>query len=588
MPTLALLRLYEESERRPPITEHGYNSDFFREVDALFDELIKTDPQIRVDNKDRIKAKLLHTGPCPGNARVYHQFASEPNIEGADEHLETVLDRELNITRREAGMKLEEWVDKANEALNEWLESPDDSPFEDLDIPEKLRRFYQERLPEIEQKIESLDIDRTDLTMEVQHEIETEIFHNAEPDGAWLPEDRPGGVFESKLSPLPKPVNKHLLAGYAVHLERARGIPVNFGVYLTLNESLSEIEISEIRIDDIIRERIKENIERFSTLAFQARAEGAWDEDVALSNRLVEPEEPKYAGACHSCPYEYVCHEGGRYFELRDEISSEIQNLKLSGNHLLPVLEAISNGEPERRHVANQVMEIFPDKTKKSVFRGMVIPTLTRLQLIRVQSEGSHISLSPDGKHILNGDNQSEREDRIARHIRDYSVCELGLTTDALRYFDDNLSNLSIGDYENFDEAYSRFSSQYLEYFDISLPESDDGAPELLDHLYRESHSTDHLSDQSTRRDWIQGSLPNDRQLQYDFGRWKLLQELDQRGIQATSWLVDEAVWREWRSQNRVIDLLEGSTYSDMRLIRNARPYDGIVLIRASEEEGGN
>lgn len=579
MPILAFLSLQEKSDSFPPVTNYGFESGFFSEIDELFRQMSLHDEELDRQDTDRIKAKLLRTGPCPGNARVYHQFVSDPEIEGGNEQIEKLLGRSVNLSRRDAGQALEDWVDEANESLNEWLETRDSQALEEMDIPEKLREHYLNRLDQIEEKAEELDIEKSQLKIDVQHEIFTRYFHAAEPDGAWIPDEIPGGVFESKLSLPPEPVDRHELAGYAVHIERAQDLPVDFGVYLYLDDDMNEIELKEIYIDDVLRERIKENIEIFSALAFDSISEEAWDESIPLSRRLLEPHEPKYNRACRNCAYTRSCHEGGKYFDLRDDTYQDISNLKLSGTHLEPILEAIFDAQPHRDDVADRVMENFPGKSRKSVFRGMVIPTLKRLQLIRIKADASRIMVSPNGKMIFE---YSSTHEGLKQCVRDYTVSELNFSRNAVDYFRENASLLSEGTHENFEENIGRFYNQYLDYFDIRLPEEDD-AEELVDAVYRGESAEPYLTNRELRREWLLGALPHHEMTQFDRGRWRLLKWLLDHDVLATTWLVDTALWREWRSEGRVIDLWEGSTHSDARLSRNGSTYDAIIVERNND-----
>lgn len=574
MPPLRFLSMQDKAESLPPITNYGHYSGFFESVDSLFREMGKGDPEIDINNSDRIKATLLRTGPCPGNARVYHQFNSELEIESRDDEIESILGKEVNVSRRNAGQLFEEWVDDINKALNTWLKTGNESDLREADVPQNLKEHYLEQLDEISEKASELGINLEELEMSTQHEVFTEYFHPSEPDGVWLPDDIPGGVFESKLTVPPEPVDKHQLAGYAVHLERSEGIPMDFGVYLSLDESLDEIEVNTIYLDDIIRGRIRENIEIFASIAFQSRASGNWNEDEPVKDRLVEPEEPRYANMCRSCPYTSACHEDGKYYDLLESIYDEISNLKLSGNQIRPVLDAVHEGAPERHSVSNAVMSLFPTKSEKSVFRGMVIPTLKRLELIRVRGEGRHISLSPNGKMVILGDS----DQRLSFCVRDYLVEELGLTYNAMEYFRDYSDTMSqIEDYSNFDENISRLENQFIEYFDLFLPKEDQ-TPSVIQTVYSDHGAKEFLSNKQKRVDWMSGALPKNQQIQYDEARWRLIDWLLDRDLEISSWFVDEAVWKEWLTEDPAIDLWEGSTHSSMRLAREGIPYDAIVL----------
>jgi len=584
MPSLGFLEAHHESSRRPPITERGYNSDFFSKIDSLFDDLGKADPGVDLNDRDQIKSTLFRTGPCPGLSRVYHQFVSTPEFSTADEEIDSILGREVDLTRREAGMKFEAWVDEANRAFNEWVASGDDDVFENLDSPRPLQEFYKRRSQEALALAEDSDIDLDDLKIDVQRSVSSPFFHEAEPDGAWLPDSLPGAIFESKLSVPGSPIDRHLLAGYAVHLERAEEVQIDYGIYLGLSDDLSKLVINKIHADDVIREKTKENLEKFSTLAFESMAEGTWDDSLHIKDRLTEPMEPKYAGACRTCPYTRACHDEGRYFELKEEIENEISNLKLSGNQLLDVLQSAARAETsDRNNVAREVMNHFPGKSLKSVFRGMVIPTMKRLHLYRVQNDGRTILVSPNGQYILNPDSADLRYERLKRCLRDYFACELGITEDALRYYEDHGDRLDSS--QNFLDNLNRTINQYIDYFGIHLPESDDSPGSLLDYMYQSEDTEQYFVDPEARRQLIQETMPLDKRIQIDFARRKLLKELDERNEPASSWVVDELLLREWRSEGRVIDLMEGSTMSKTRLKRGGRMYDAIQLMYPMEDE---
>lgn len=586
MPTLGLLQIYEESQSRPPVTNHGYDSNFFSEVETLFNDIIKFDDEIEVNDKDKIKSKLLQTGPCPGKSRVFYQFTASPNIPGGDDQVNKLLGEDVEITQREAGAMFEDWVDSANEAFNQWLSGEDSTVFDEANIPDKLAEFYKSRVDNLTGTIQRLDVSQEELNIEVQYSVDTELFHKSTPDGVWLPEHIPGGAFESKLSIPPTPVDRHLLAGYAVQIEREKGIPVNFGVYMYLDDDLSKINIENFQIDDVLRSRIRDNIEKFSALGFDSKMSGQWDTSRPLKDRLVEPDEPKYVGNCRSCAYSHTCHdtEDGQYFQLRNEAHKELSNLKLSGAHILPLLDALDQGQPKRSTVADEVMEVFPDKKKKSVFRGMMIPTFRRLKLMRSENDGQRLTLSPNGEAVKRLDSENQKRNLLSKMIRDYLVCDLDITADAIRYFTDKSEILAVDDYSNFDESVSRLQNHYLDYFDVDLPESDDWSESPINTMY-DKRELEYLTDEQLRKDWLSSSLVPDQQIQYDKGRSRLLKQLQDSGVNVSSWFVDEAVWREWKSPNRIIDLWEGSTYDNVRLIREGKPYDGILLSRPNRDQ---
>ncbi|MFC7226294.1 hypothetical protein N0B31_02680 [Salinirubellus salinus] len=575
MPTLEFLSRQEEAAIRPPITKRGFESEFFRDIDLLFREMGKDDEEISIDSQNKIKSKLLRTGPCPGNARVYYKLTAAPMIPGSSEYIPTALGEKVDTDRRDLGQLFEQWVDDLNQAVNEWLDTRDDSVIESVDAPERLKEFYLNRLSEISDKVSETDIESSELKMDVQHDISSRYFHPAEPDGVWLPTSISGGVFESKLSLPPTPVDKYELAGYAAYLERAENIPVDYGVYLRLDEDLDHPVLDSFHIDDVFRGKIKENVEIFSSLVFISKAEGEWDDSIPVKNRLVEPEEPKYSRVCSDCLYLGNCHKSGKYHELVEEIYNDVSNLKLSGNHILPVVKAVANGEPNREDVVNEVMELFPGKEEKSVFRGMAVPTNRRLQLIRVGSEGQKIALSPNGKLIAQS---SSPEAALNRVVTDYAVLGLGLTSNALNYIFQQTDAFSSDTYPELKKNFKRLQRQYLDYFEVELPQEDDKGGDLILAIYNQEEAA-YLTDGSMRKELLDEALPDNQQLQYDYARWRIIKQMQEDGMNVSTWFVDEVVWREWNGDEAVIDLYEGSTLSDIRLMRAGTPYDGIEKV---------
>lgn len=587
MPTLEFLSLQEERDRYPPITKYGYQSDFFDEIEELFDSLEMEDPEVDVGDGDKIAARLLRTGPCPGSARVYHTFASSPTFDNQDERIKEMLGVEVETTRRVAGREFEEWIDTANKGLNSWLNGEGDDEIRTADIPERLKEFYLDQLDKIETKCENLGIELPELEMDVQLEVTSPLFHESTPDGAWTSlSNLPGGVFESKLSLPPEPINRYVLAGYAAHIERSQEIPIDFGVFLMLDEEEEQIELHTFFIDDVLRESIKENLEIFASLAFDSITDGEWNEDEPLSNRLIEPDEPKYDNVCSNCLYQDNCHFEGKYERLFVNSYDDISNLKLSGNQIPPVLQAVKRGEPDREAVGDAVMEHFPDKSKKSVFRGMVLPTTKRLHLVRTTQGGKSVTLSPNGKMLFAVDDD-DLEDRIGMCIRDYIVDELGYTQNAINYAEDTMESLakrmnsvavsSDRDFANIGENISRLNSSFVDYFNLDLPDEDSLLRGQIEFLYPDSNYRDLLNDNDQRQAVLDSALPNNQQIQIEQARWRIIQCISDQEGAVTSWFADELLWRERNYEDSSISLWEGSVHERTKLIREGVAYDGVL-----------
>lgn len=313
MPTREFLERLTQVKDLPPNGLIGSRPEVFADLDGILESIIREEDDIDPRDEDRITSKLLRVGPCPSTSRVYYALTSEPQFPSAEEKVDELLGHELEETklRRKLGIVLERWIDKANKAVNEWLRTRETNPLTRLDIPERIKGFYLGRLPHIEAQADDLGIELEDFEMEVQTKFLARFFHEAEPDGSWLlekVEGLSGGVFESKLSALPTPVDKYVLTGYAVYLERARELPVDVGVYLYLDPDLEKLIVESFYINDNFRDEIRTNVSRLSTLIFKSREAGEWEEGGSLEGRLIEPEEPDFMAYCTECPYAEECH----------------------------------------------------------------------------------------------------------------------------------------------------------------------------------------------------------------------------------------------------------------------------------------
>lgn len=263
-----------------------------------------------------------------------------------------------------------------------------------------------------------------------------------------------------------------------------------------------------------------------------------------------------------------------QYISQLDKISN---NLKLSGDMLVPVLKKIYKNQPRRDRVERAVMELFPNKTAKSVFRGMVMPTTTRLHLVRSRSRKELVHTAPNGKASLAPDTPENREAVLRTVIRDYAVLVSGQTKESLEYLSRNKNQIREHD-PNIAEKASRFKRSFLDEFDVELPSAQDLSEKPVYDLYIEQGVIDYVTSENMRRMWIRRALPKHQFQQIERVRWKMIQYLQEENTYVSSWFVDEALRREWMSDNPIIDLWKSSTHSDRKLKSGNDSYEAAVL----------
>jgi len=313
MPTLKFLEEHSKVLELPRDATHGFQNGFFETFENVMKNIELGEDELDPTDTDQITSKLLRTGPCPNSSRVYYKLTTTPDHpfhdEVVSEFLGTSLDNEL--TRRELGDRFEEWIDEANRALNRWLEELDESAIHNADIPDSIADFYLNRMEKIRKKAGELDVELRELKMTVDQVYSTQYFYPANPDGAWLLKDSGklgGGVFESKLSSLPKTIDKHVLTGYATYIEKSEMVPIEIGIYLYTDENNSELHLDGFYINDNFRSEIRNNLTRFATLVQQSKEQGRWEEGGQIEERLIEPPEPEYVSYCEDCLFSGVCH----------------------------------------------------------------------------------------------------------------------------------------------------------------------------------------------------------------------------------------------------------------------------------------
>lgn len=312
MPTAEFLQ--NKFTEKPPIELFGYRDNFFTELDQLMNQIEQEEEDINPDDGDEISAKLLRTGPCPNSSRVYFKLTASSGHASSSETMTEFLGESLTstITRQQLGDSFEDWIDEANEAVNEWLETGSLSTFEDLDIPQPIVDFYLSRIDTIQELADEIGIPLDELQMEIQKDYSRQFFHPANPDGIWpLTEvsGHLGGVLESKVSKLPEPVDKHILTGYASYLEDTLELPLDTGVFIYTDRGEENLELDSFHINDNYRSEIRKNLERFSTLVQISKEEGQWQEGGSISERLIRPPEPEYVNMCDNCLYREECHD---------------------------------------------------------------------------------------------------------------------------------------------------------------------------------------------------------------------------------------------------------------------------------------
>lgn len=254
-------------------------------------------------------------------------------------------------------------------------------------------------------------------------------------------------------------------------------------------------------------------------------------------------------------------------------------NLKLPGKDIIRVLQRIHSAQPRRDQVERAVMKEFPGKDPKGTFRAMVVPTTKRFHLVRVRPRKSIVNLAPNGRGGLFPDNQKERKQVLRRVIRDYAVIVARQSADSLRYFEENEGEFE-SEYPAIHEKTKRFINSYLDEFGVELPQQrqvENRRP--IEVLYRGDSLWKQITDENHRRDWIVRALPDHQFQQMDKVRWRLIHSLLKEGYIGTSWLVDEALAREWRSENPIIDMWKSSTHSNRKLVIDNESYEAVVLI---------
>lgn len=258
--------------------------------------------------------------------------------------------------------------------------------------------------------------------------------------------------------------------------------------------------------------------------------------------------------------------------EALDNISP---NLKLSGSHVVPVLRRIREAQPVREDVQDEVMKQFPDKSAKSVFRGMVMPTTTRLKFVRSVARKETVFLSPNGEAIVS-DLRSPKE--VARTcLRDYATLEVELRAEDLEWLEQNENKLR-DERPRLAAKATRFNTQFLNHFSVDLPATDQVPSGDLKTLYANEEVVHYLTEPDPRRDLIQDTLPPSQMVQMERARWLLMRALLKRGHITSTWFIDALLWRERRSEGTVVDLWEASTQSDTKLMHSGTAYDAVIV----------
>ncbi len=249
-----------------------------------------------------------------------------------------------------------------------------------------------------------------------------------------------------------------------------------------------------------------------------------------------------------------------------------IPHLKLPPKHLCCVLQAIKEAQPERASVQGKVMKHFPGKAVKSVFRGMVQPATVRLDFAR--AEGDSFYLAPNGRLVTSLADQERH--CIRRCLEDFALLRLGLWRAAFDILRPGIREQHTSVYERA----TRFWN-YVAYFSIRLPPADmDSVRDKVSFLY-EKEAFALYAAREKRRDLLASALTLNRLFQMDEARWRVIHRLlENKGIIATSYFVDEILWKEGLAGDPIIELWEGAVPAQKRLARGGRAFEAVIRRR--------
>jgi len=281
----------------------------------------------RVGIRDRkVRKDILAAGPCPGLWRIY--YAATANMQkdepvGATEYLGNQIN--LGISRRELGMKFDEWIAEANRYYNDFLETGDLACLKK--IPGNIGQYYRKRADKHYQMADHARRARTRLMIKPDIKVPEGLpLYGLNPDGIFLHGVR-AAVFEAKLSHPRYREFPHEMAVYAITYERTHQKDTDYAIVLYSDYPVGRnlFTFTEPILDSYVNE-INSNIERFLHLVqlsersarasvaarFRTKIRPGYDSWKRFLRRPPQLPNQNQRRWCPSCRYRPRCHpEGG-------------------------------------------------------------------------------------------------------------------------------------------------------------------------------------------------------------------------------------------------------------------------------------
>lgn len=247
-----------------------------------------------------------------------------------------------------------------------------------------------------------------------------------------------------------------------------------------------------------------------------------------------------------------------------------IPYFKLPPSKLGPVLMRVREFEPDRERMAREIRDsLFPEKSIKSVIRGMAFNDARRVDLIRTDRR-ERVWLAPNGKLVTH--ERRLMSDRLRVVLRDYSVLQLGLYDEDLqtdmwqRHAEGTLS-----------ERIRRFNG-LLDHYGVRLPSRRRSGDTEMNNLYELAPHYSEMEKSSARRKLMRSSLAPERLYSLDTLRWRIMQRLLSQGFDVSSFAVDWALEAEWNSEDSIIQLWEGASGDPSSLVLSRKSFQGAIL----------
>jgi len=245
-----------------------------------------------------------------------------------------------------------------------------------------------------------------------------------------------------------------------------------------------------------------------------------------------------------------------------------IPHLKLSPSKLVPVLSAVRRREPDREAVTAEILQLFPNKTAKSVVRGMALPAATRLQLVRTSA--SAIQLAPNGIGVVESGLVADQYVAIA--VRGLAVSRFGIPLSHVEA-PAMLKREAAGSDDSTRERASRFAG-YLSHFPPyrALWERA-GFQRLPGPPYKLAASLEEI------RGLLVSSLPKEQLLSLDTARTLVLRNAWRTRWLATSFDVDDWFVAGSSSDPPVVQLWKQAARSIDELLHHGVSYGAVIAM---------